>query len=529
MTMNHVWPIVKRISGAAPRLWTLAAIISIPLVTGMLPAHAAVSKCQVKNLNSGEKYSPELQQAIDAAAPDDILQVKGICYGNFTINKSISLQGKSTKLVPQATLTTNGAGRPLTITAGTIVVSDLKITGGNVQGSGGGISNAGQLTIIGNSMVSDNNATDNGGGIFNAGTIILDRSSLTDNETSGDGGGLYNDGGTAGLSGATVQSNVAGGNGGGIFTSGPLNLDGLTVVSGNHADSGGGGLYATNLNLVTIGSDVLLSGNDANYCPDSFEPACDPANKPTVVNATVDAVSLFGIDSSGGVITYTAFSQEDLVPVEFSLEAHPAPGDNTGLAIEMTVPPETGAAEPLSQYTLCTSSGCSRAMKYTPCSYLDFTGVTAEPCSGTKTLQFVAISGTGAETTGQVTLNVSEQDIPYQATLSACPGGVWVYEPKLTANPLIYDIINYQCSTATDPQQVIDDGLVVQGIDSLIDTRGLTTTQIEAMLLSFGLTPNVSTGVQYNSGSGMLYLQATGVTLENRANIIAATTSIKTQ
>ena len=57
-------------------------------------------------------------------------------------------------------------------------------------GLGGGIFNAGTLTVV-NSAVSGNTATDQGGGIFNLGTLILNNSRINTN-TANVGGGIYN-------------------------------------------------------------------------------------------------------------------------------------------------------------------------------------------------------------------------------------------------------------------------------------------------------------------------------------------------
>ena len=58
---------------------------------------------------------------------------------------------------------------------------------------GGGIFNAGTLTLT-NSTVSGNNADENGGGIFNdnGGTPMLTNSTVSGNNAAVDGGGIFN-------------------------------------------------------------------------------------------------------------------------------------------------------------------------------------------------------------------------------------------------------------------------------------------------------------------------------------------------
>ncbi len=138
---------------------------------------------------------------------------------------------------------------------GTLTIQDCVITENrsedySADDSGGGIFNAGEMTIV-DSTVSRNYAGHGrGGGIFNAqsATLELVNSTISDNGADGDGGGLYGggifNGGEMTILNSTVSGNTAfdavfgGGLGGGIANAGSMSLSNSTV-SGNSADLGG--------------------------------------------------------------------------------------------------------------------------------------------------------------------------------------------------------------------------------------------------------------------------------------------------
>ena len=131
-----------------------------------------------------------------------------------TINNSVA---DVDLLINGASFTIDGqqiAGvRPLTIASNsTVTLQDIAITGGNAA-DGGGIHNAGKLTII-DSTVFGNRAAD-GGGIHNAGALTLTNSTVSGNiaET---GGGIFG-AGTLSVYRSTFSGNAAT-NGGGIYT-----------------------------------------------------------------------------------------------------------------------------------------------------------------------------------------------------------------------------------------------------------------------------------------------------------------------
>ena len=119
----------------------------------------------------------------------------------------------------------NGAFRVVNVgPAAAATLSIVTITGGNAgnAGYGGGIYNAGQLTVSA-SVVSGNTAAA-GGGIANAGgTLTVTHTTVTGNTDTGYGGagiqngGLRNVGGLVTVTDSTVSDNSGGGDGGGIL------------------------------------------------------------------------------------------------------------------------------------------------------------------------------------------------------------------------------------------------------------------------------------------------------------------------
>src|SRR5215510_2663294 len=166
---------------------------------------------------------------------------------------------------------------------GDLTLQNLKITGGDTPGPGGGMFNfAGRLTL--NATVVTGNASEgdpmsSGGGIASgtmeppsAGTLVLNASRVTGNTTSGDAGGILNHAGTAILNSSQVTFNTSG-NGAGI-ASGPgtggdphgssLTLNASTVAH-NSATEGGGrpaGAGIANHGTMTIAGS-RVTGNTA--------------------------------------------------------------------------------------------------------------------------------------------------------------------------------------------------------------------------------------------------------------------------
>ena len=211
-----------------------------------------------------------LQAAINAAADGDTILISSGTYtGEFTIAKSLAIQGMGdVQLVGYF-------GRVLSVTpAGTLALSNVTVTRGSLDGNGGGILNAGTLTLIDSTVISNSCGTMSsscGGGIHNSGRLMLDRCTISHNSVAplfdAQGGGIYCTGSSILIiSNSAVCYNIANGGtsdhghaghaagGGGIWSQGDVCLVNSTIA-GNMASGGyalgyrggdglGGGVYS---------------------------------------------------------------------------------------------------------------------------------------------------------------------------------------------------------------------------------------------------------------------------------------------
>lgn len=187
----------------------------------------------------------------------------------------------------------------------TLTVANSTISG-NVAGQGGGIFNGDNGTIT-NSNISGNSASGSlGGGVNNSGVLVLTRSTVSGNSAA-TGGGLFNGGGTLTATNTTISGNSAAYYGAGLLNGGDAILTHCTIT-GNTASEDGGGLY--NAAPLTL-KRTLISGNSAvGSGPEVFRFVSDVDNTPI----TADAFNLFGFNGNAGVQGF-APGPTDIVPV----------------------------------------------------------------------------------------------------------------------------------------------------------------------------------------------------------------------
>ena len=300
----------------------LAGALGLAASSVVLAAPAAVAgppPCQTKNMRTGVEYkgASAVTTAITEAAPGDTISIWGICYGNFTVDKDLTLRGQG----KNATLDGNEQGRVLAIDGGTTSIRNLKITNGETAGLGGGIYVA-TAAVLDNVLVTGNSAgsTQFGGGIAAdlASSLTLIDSTVSGNTAGSSGGidmfrakatlinstvagnhatrtpgsepdgcgfgdpvvlyscagGIWNYQGTLALVDSTVSGNTAAYRGGGIASyvrfvdgnpvSGLTILSGATSISSNTAGDQGGGIWAsTTFASTTIG--VVAADGTATY------------------------------------------------------------------------------------------------------------------------------------------------------------------------------------------------------------------------------------------------------------------------
>jgi parallel beta helix pectate lyase-like protein/S-layer family protein/polymorphic membrane protein len=291
------------------------------LIIGMLgtqpiqPVLAAT--ITVSNVNDSGVGS--LRGAIAAASPGDTItfdpSLSGqtiILASTVTIDKNMTINGLG---MNQLTISGNNVSRVFYINSGvTVTLDSLIIAHGKSPygSSGGGIFNAGALTVT-NSTISENSAA-YGGGIFNeGGTVMMIDSTLSYNNVYMYGGGVYSQGGTVTVSNSTLSNNASV-VGGGVYNAGGTMMVSNSIFSYNSGDplmsSAAGGIY--NIGTLTI-SDSTFSNNSAQ---DSGGGIFHSGGTLTITNSIFSGNSASGYHSAGGgiinddtlIITNSTFS-----------------------------------------------------------------------------------------------------------------------------------------------------------------------------------------------------------------------------
>jgi CSLREA domain-containing protein/uncharacterized repeat protein (TIGR01451 family) len=305
------------------------------------PAHAATTWTVTKTADTNDGVCDSdcsLREAITKANADsgDTVVVPA---GDYTLATS--------ELTVSASMTISGAGaggtvihaapnsRVLEMSAGTVTISGVTLTGGNIGGAeptGAGLEKTGGSLTLVNSAVTGNTSTSNaagprGGGIDNvAGDLTVLNSTISENHLVSStqntmGGGIWDGASSVALtiSGSRIAGNTSGkGSGGGIFSNTGFQISG-TTIDGNEADgSVGGGVH------LAGGTGVVTSSTVSNNIAQSPSTTGGGifANAPLqVTNATITGnKSLGGGSTVGGGI----HSNDTLTLTNVTLDANTA-------------------------------------------------------------------------------------------------------------------------------------------------------------------------------------------------------------
>jgi hypothetical protein len=230
---------------------------------------------------------------------------------------------------------------------------------------GGGILNAGKLTVDGSTI--SGNSADVGGGVNNGeGTLTISNSDITGNDGDGGGGvvqfgpGLttvvdstisgntaatggagvrLNQGGTVNIIRTEISGNVAASGGGGAIHNGPEGTQNTvniieSTISGNSADEGGGlfnGVVATIKNSTISGNSSTTGGAGvATVEPD----AVTSVRSSTITNNVGPGIGSEGLTSIKNTIVANSTGGSDcdgtLTSAGFNLIENPSGGCNVG-------------------------------------------------------------------------------------------------------------------------------------------------------------------------------------------------------
>ena len=203
--------------------------------------------------------------------------------GNYTVGKSLTLEGQPTTAMPTPTLDGDETGSVVRIRAGTVRFKKLTIQNGYAKDGGGIYSAAGYdaagvyypggkvvlntTTVRGNIAAGGGQwASNNGGGIYigsdasltlNVGSRVVHNVAISQDEAYG--GGIYSDYGRVTLNAnALVADNFTNGVGGGIAgAEGNIHLKGTSSVRRNV----GGGIYS-DVGVITMSDSSLVASNE---------------------------------------------------------------------------------------------------------------------------------------------------------------------------------------------------------------------------------------------------------------------------
>ena len=246
----------------------------------------------------------------------------GVCDSDCSLREAISVTNSNgqTDTVGFAP----GASGTITLTGGALQVAndaqdpDLSILGpgaGVLTVSGNNQSrvfevNSGAKVAVGGLTVSGGKSTQGGGGIYNAGRLTLTNATVSDNDSDEFGGGIYNDDGTLTLKDSTVSDNVGARFGGGIVNFGIKTTLIRSTVSSNTLDGStatrtGGGINngsGSTLEVInsTISANTTASGQSSGRggAIANFGGTVELTNATLNANQATEAANLYNLDGT---------------------------------------------------------------------------------------------------------------------------------------------------------------------------------------------------------------------------------------
>ncbi|WP_062294560.1 filamentous hemagglutinin N-terminal domain-containing protein [Nostoc piscinale] len=247
-----------------------------------------------------------VQNGVDVSSAGGKVNLAAATYTptqQILIDKNLTINGAAT-----GTTTVSGADGVGVIAVNTgaeVMLERLTIRNGTAF-NGGGIYNAGTLTVN-NSTLSGNSATFNGGGIYNdsVGNLTVNNTTINGNSAAFDGGGIYNhSSGTLTVSNSTISNNSATFDGGGIHNNSgsTLTLNNSTISGNSVSFFNGGGIY--NEGTLSV-SNSLIAGNTSPIGREIYTAA--------ITGTFTSNHNLFGYSGDSGV-NGDSPSVTDIVP-----------------------------------------------------------------------------------------------------------------------------------------------------------------------------------------------------------------------
>jgi hypothetical protein len=196
--------IILGVIAAASMLW-ISAQAAEKSITPAMVTGTTYTVC-----SSGCDYN-NIQNAILAVASEDTLELSCETFTEYVvINKSVNILGCGVdQTIIQAANSQSEATHPvIQVNAGvTTTLDGLTIRYGNFSGSGGGIQNSGNLTLLNSALIS-NTATSGGGMMIGSDHTFLSNVAFIDNSAT-TGGGIFINSTDPILSNVILHGNVA--------------------------------------------------------------------------------------------------------------------------------------------------------------------------------------------------------------------------------------------------------------------------------------------------------------------------------
>jgi len=266
-----------------------SSLLLLALFLALAPTASASNTWYVDGVNGSDnnncKTRPHacrnIGHAISLAQSGDSIMVAPATYTeNLTIRFNLKIVGSGAS----TTIIDGGRGRGVNgvvkVRSGAHVsLSGLTIQHGRAN-NGGGIDNAGTLTI--NESTISGNTSAGGGGIYNYdGTLKINNSTISGNTASryicifrhcfyaGVGGGIFNSGGTSTINNSTLYGNYSAGGfnhdgGGGIYNYGGTLKINNSTLSGNGSPFGGG--IWNHGSPVTLQNSIVANSPSGGDC-----------------------------------------------------------------------------------------------------------------------------------------------------------------------------------------------------------------------------------------------------------------------
>jgi len=156
---------------------------------------------------------------------------------------------------------------------GLFIMNGGKISGNTAGMRGGGVSNSwhGVFIMNGGEISGNSAAREGGGGVSNwhgsmntsDARFTMNGGIISGNSSAGNGAGVQNERGTFTMNGGKISGNTATSGGGGLWSNN-TSIVNHGEISGNRAGwNGGGGVWIQNYTDLTVGANVVFSGNKA--------------------------------------------------------------------------------------------------------------------------------------------------------------------------------------------------------------------------------------------------------------------------